>query len=334
MRAYGFFILKRLGQLLLVVFLAVSATFFVTHFSPIDPVQQTLTRLTSRSGISPEAYEAMRTTLTELYGTDQPLGLQFVNFWSRFVRGDLGPSLLAYPTPAMKLVRRALPWTMGLLSTTLIITWLVGNILGGLAGYFQNNNLLKAFGVIAIGVQPIPYYIVAFIFLIIFAFLWPVLPTSGSAGMFVKPGWNIPYILSVLNHAILPASSIVAVGFGTWFLGMRALVSNVVTEDYVTYAELGGVERPKIVGSYVIRNAMIPQLTALAMTIGGVFSGTVITEQVFTYPGLGTLLIDAINAGDFTLVLAVTSISIIAVATAIFVVDLFYPILDPRVRVE
>lgn len=334
MKAYGFFVLKRLLQLLVVVFLAVSATFFITHLSPIDPVEQTMNRLTSRSGINPEAYQAMRQTLTELYGTEKPLLTQFVSFWSRFVRGDLGPSLLAYPTPAMNLVRRALPWTVTLLTVTVIITWLVGNILGGLAGYFQNNNFLKAFGVIAIGVQPIPYYIVALIFLIIFAFLWPVLPTSGSAGMFVTPGWNIRYVLSVLYHSILPASTLVVVGLGTWFLGMRSLVSNVVTEDYVTYAELGGVDSRKIVGSYVIRNAMIPQLTALAMALGGVFSGTVITEQVFTYPGLGVLLIDAINAGDFGLVLAVTSISIIAVAAAIFLVDLVYPILDPRVRVE
>lgn len=334
MRAYGFFALKRFGQLLLVVFLGVSATFFITHLSPIDPVEQTMGRLTSRSGFSPEAQEAMRAALTELYGTDQPLGAQFVSFWGRLARGDMGPSLLAFPTPAAKLVRRALPWTVGLLTASVVITWTVGNLLGGLAGYFQNNRLLKAFGVLAVGVQPIPYYIVAFIFLILFGFVWPVLPISGGAGMFLEPGWNLPYVLSILHHAILPAASLVAVGLGTWFLGMRALVSNVVTEDYVTYAELGGVESRTVVGAYVIRNAMIPQLTALAMVLGGVFSGTVITEEVFSYPGLGTLLIDAVNAGDFTLVLAVTSISIAAVATAIFVIDLLYPLLDPRVRVR
>ena len=321
MRAYGLFALKRFGQLLVVVFLGVSATFFITHLSPIDPVEQTMRRLTSRTGFSPEAQEEMRAALTELYGTDKPLLGQFVSFWSRLVRGDMGPSLLAFPTPALKLVRRALPWT-------------VGNLLGGLAGYFQDNRFLKAFGVLAIGVQPIPYYIVAFIMLILFGFVWPVLPISGGAAMFVEPGWNVPYVLSIVHHAILPASSIVVVGLGTWFLGMRALVSNVVTEDYVTYAEYGGVESRRIVGSYVIRNAMIPQLTALAMVLGGVFSGTIITEEVFSYPGVGTLLIDAVNAGDFTLVLAVTSISIATVATAIFVIDLLYPLLDPRVRVR
>ncbi|MFN4211785.1 MAG: ABC transporter permease, partial [Devosia sp.] len=255
-------------------------------------------------------------------------------FWGRLVRGDLGPSLMAFPTPAMTLVMRAMPWTVTLLTVATLITFVVGNILGGLAGYSQNNKFLKAFGIVAIAIQPVPYYIVAFILLIIFGFLWPILPISGGFAMNVTPGMNWPYISSVLQHAILPASSLVLVGFGGWFLGMRALVSNVVTEDYVTYAELAGVKKSTIVGGYVMRNALVPQLTALAMALGGVFSGTVITEQVFNYPGLGSLLIDAVNAGDYSLVLAVSTVSVTAVAIAIFIVDLLHPLLDPRIRAE
>lgn len=334
MRAYFIFIAKRAVQLFAVVFCGISAAFFITHLSPIDPVQQAILRITSRSSFSPTALAAMREALTEMYGMDQPLGTQFVNFWSRLLQGDLGPSLIAFPTPAMALVLRALPWTVGLLVTSVVITWLLGNILGGLAGYYQNNKFLKAFGVVAMGLQPIPYYIVAFIILIIFGFVWPVLPISGGYAMHVTPGWNIDFIMSVIRHATLPALSLVLVGMGLWFLGMRALVSNIITEDYVTYAETAGVDSKKIVGFYVIRNAMIPQLTALAMVLGGIFSGTVITEEVFSYPGLGSLLIEAVNGGDYTLVIAVTSIAITAVAGAIFVVDLLHPILDPRIRVE
>jgi peptide/nickel transport system permease protein len=184
------------------------------------------------------------------------------------------------------------------------------------------------------GVQPIPYYIVAFLFLIFFGYVWPILPISGAYAMNVTPGWNIDYILSVIEHAILPVASLIVVGFGTWFLGMRALVSNIVTEDYVTYAELAGVPRRRVVTSYVMRNAAVPQLTALALVLGSIFSGTIITEQVYTYPGLGTLLVDAVNAGDSTTVLAVSTVSVIAVAIAIFIVDLLHPLLDPRVRTE
>jgi peptide/nickel transport system permease protein len=276
----------------------------------------------------------MRAALTELYGVNEPILTQYISFWLRLFRGDLGPSLLAFPTPAMELVLRAMPWTVGLLVTATLITFAIGNLLGGLAGYMQNNRFFKLFGIFAMGIQPIPYYIVAFILLIIFGFIWPVLPISGGFAMNVTPGWNWTFVGSVLLHSVLPAASLVLVGFGGWFLGMRALVSNVVTEDYVTYAELAGVNRQTIVGSYVIRNALVPQLTALAMTLGGVFSGTVITEQVFNYPGLGSLLIDAVNAGDYSLVLAVSTVSVAAVAVAIFIVDLLYPILDPRVRAE
>ena len=334
MQGYLWFVGKRALQLIAVIFFGVSATFLVTHLSPISPVESALGRMTARSNSAPEAVQAMREALTAMYGVDQPIMTQYVQFWARLVQGDLGPSLIAFPTPAMTLVMRALPWTVGLLVTSIIITFLIGNLLGALAGYNQNNRFLKLFGVAAMGLQPIPQYIVAFILLIIFGFLWPVLPISGGFAMNVTMGWSWEFVGSVLQHAILPAASLVLVGFGGWFLGMRALVSNVVTEDYVTYAELAGVDKSTIVGGYVIRNALVPQLTALAMTLGGVFSGTVIVEQVFNYPGLGSLLVDAVNGGDFSLVLAVGTVSVTAVALAIFIVDLLHPLLDPRVRAE
>ncbi|MGV8832757.1 MAG: ABC transporter permease [Devosia sp.] len=334
MQGYLWFVAKRALQLLAVIFVGVSATFLVTHLSPVSPVESALGRMTARSNFAPEAVQAMRAALTEMYGVNEPLLSQYLNFWVRLAHGDLGPSLIAFPTPAMELVMRALPWTMGLMFSSIIINWLAGNLLGALAGYYQNNRFLKIFGVVAMGVQPIPQYVVAFILLIIFGFLWPVLPISGGFGMDQTPGLNPGFIGSVLLHSILPAASLVLVGFGGWFLGMRALVSNIVTEDYVSYAELAGVKRETIVGAYVIRNAAVPQLTALAMTLGGVFSGTVIVEQVFNYPGLGSLLVDAVGGGDFSLVLAVGTVSVAAVAVAIFIVDLLHPIIDPRVRTE
>lgn len=334
MNSYFWFVGKRALLMLAVVFCGISATFLVTHMSPIDPVEQVLGRLSSRANLSPEAIASTRVALTEMYGTGEPILTQYFNFWTRLVRGDLGPSLLAFPTPAMTLVMRALPWTVGLLVSATMITFVIGNILGALAGYNQNNRFLKAFGIIAMGIQPVPYYVVAFILLVIFGFIWPVLPISGGFAMEARPGWNWTFVGSVLQHSILPGLSVVLVGFGGWFLGMRALVSNIVNDDYVTYAELAGVKKSTIVGGYVIRNAVVPQLTALAMALGGVFSGTVITEQVFNYPGIGSLLIDAVNAGDYSLVLAVSTVSITAVALAIFVVDLLHPLLDPRVRAE
>jgi peptide/nickel transport system permease protein len=332
MRGYLWFALKRAMQMIVVILVGTSAAFLITHLSPVNPVERALSRITARSNFSPEAIEAMRSALTDLYGVDKSLPEQYGNFLRRIVTGDLGPSTLAFPTPAMTLVMRALPWTVFLLTVSVVVTWVVGNFVGGLAGYFQNSRLLKIFGVGAMGVQPIPYYIVAFLLLYTFGFVWPVLPISGAYAMNVRSGWNMAYILSVAKHAILPVSSLVIVGFGGWFLGMRALVSNIVTEDYVTYAELAGVRRRRLVVSYVMRNAAVPQMTALALALGSIFSGTIITEQVYNYPGLGTLLVDAVNEGDNTTVLAVSTVAIVAVALAIFVIDLLHPLLDPRIR--
>jgi peptide/nickel transport system permease protein len=334
MRDYLLFVLKRLLQLAAVVFAGISAAFFISHLSPISPVETIIGRVSGQSSFSPEAIESLRATLTELFGTDRPLLEKYLNFWSRFITGDLGPSLISFPTPAMTLVMLALPWTVGLLVCTILISWTLGNTLGGLAGYYQNNRFLKTFGMLAMGVQPIPYYIVAFLLVLLFGYFWPVLPISGGFAMNVRPAFTTQFIGSVLVHAILPAASLVIVGLGTSFLGMRALVSNIVTEDYVTYAELAGVKTERVVFFYVIRNALVPQLTGLAMAIGGIFSGTIITEQVFGYPGLGSLLVTAVNGGDTTLVLAVSAMAVIAVATAIFIIDLIYPLLDPRVRVS
>ena len=168
MKAYSWFVLKRFTQMIVVIYAGVSVAFLISHLSPISPVESVLGRITARSNFSPEAIEAMRSALTDMYGVDKPLPEQYVNFWRRFLQGDLGPSLLAFPTPSMTLVMRALPWTVFLLSTAVLVTWSLGNLFGGLAGYFQNNRLLKVFGVAAMGVQPIPYYIVAFLFLIFF----------------------------------------------------------------------------------------------------------------------------------------------------------------------
>ncbi|OGQ55431.1 MAG: ABC transporter permease, partial [Deltaproteobacteria bacterium RIFCSPLOWO2_02_FULL_53_8] len=230
------------------------------------------------------------------------------------------------------LIGRALPWTAGLLLTSTLLTWALGNLLGGLAGYYRNNRTLKLMGVIAMGLHPVPYYISGFVLLVIFGYVWPVLPITGGSNVNLNQSVDLDHILSILRHSILPAASLMMIGLGGWFLGMRSLVSNVVTEDYVTYAELGGVPHRRILFSYVMRNALVPQVTGLAMTLGTIFSGAIITEQIFGYPGVGSLLVGAVYAGDYGLVLGVTTISIVGVAAAVLLIDLIYPLLDPRVE--
>ncbi|WP_038367134.1 ABC transporter permease [Bosea sp. UNC402CLCol] len=334
MSAYPAYLAKRLAQFAVVVFIGVNLAFVITHASPIDPVEQSISAVTSFGSTAPEAIAAMRASLQELYGLKGTLAEQYLTFWSRVLRGDFGPSLSAFPTPVSTLIGRALPWTAGLLIVSTLITWVLGNWLGGLAGYYQRNRTLKLMGVVAMGVHPIPYYIVALLLLIVFGFLWPVLPITGGSAMNLQQGWNWSFVSSVARHSVLPALSLILIGLGSWFLGMRSLVSNIVTEDYVVYAEIAGLDSRRVLGSYVMRNALAPQVTGLAMSLGGIFNGAVITEKVFGYPGVGTLLVDAVYAGDYGLVLGVTTVSIIAVSVGVLVIDLLYPLIDPRVELR
>lgn len=334
MAGYGSYLAKRIAQFLLVVVVGISITFLVAHLTPIDPVEQTIAVAASFGSTSPEAIEHLRQSLRELYGTEGSLLEQYLRFWARVLAGDFGPSLSAFPTPVSELIGRALPWTVGLLVPATLIAWLLGNLLGGLAGYWRESATLQLAGVLAMGLHPIPYYIVAFVLLVLFGYVWPVLPLGGGHRMNLEPGLTLAFATSVLEHSILPALSLILVGIGGWFMGMRALVSNVVSEDYVVYAELGGVAERRILAAYVMRNALVPQVTGLAMSLGAIFNGAIITEQVFGYPGIGKLLIDGVHAGDYSLVLGVTTVSIVAVATAVLVIDLLYPLLDPRVKVR
>jgi peptide/nickel transport system permease protein len=326
------YLLTRLGQFVLVVFIGINIAFIVTHATPIDPVEQSIAAATQFGSTSPEAIALMRQSLKELYGLQGGPADQYLAFWRRIVLGDFGPSLSAFPTPVSALIGRALPWTAGLLVSSTLLTWLLGNLLGGLAGYYRRNSALRLAGILAMAFHPIPYYIVAFVLLIVFGYLWPILPLGGGYRMNMTRELSLPFIGSVALHSILPVLSLALVGLGGWFMGMRSLVSNIVTEDYVAYAELGGVKRRRILASYVMRNALVPQVTGLAMSLGAIFNGAIITEQVFGYPGVGTLLVSAVYAGDYSLVLGITTVSIVAVSFAVLLIDLCYPLLDPRVR--
>ncbi len=332
MNGYLTYVAKRFGQFIFVVFTGVTLAFLIAHFSPVDPIEQTVSLLTNFGSTDPRTVEILRQSLRELYGTDGSLLDQYLTFWGRVIRGDFGPSLSAFPTPVMTIIGRALPWTVGLLTLATIISWVLGNTLGAIAGYFRNNRAMKVVGVLVMAMQPIPTYITGLTLVIVFGFLWPILPISGGAQLNLDPAMTWTYVQSVITHGTLPALTLVLVGMGGWFIAMRSLVSNIVTDDYVVYAELGGVPSRTIFSQYVARNAMLPQITGLALSLGNVFGGAVIVEFIFNYPGIGKLMVAGIYAGDYSLVLGVTTISIIAVAAAVFLIDILYPLIDPRVK--
>jgi peptide/nickel transport system permease protein len=270
--------------------------------------------------------------LTEMYGLEGSWLDQYWAFWGRLLYGDFGVSFFNFPTRVNQLIATALPWTLGLLLTTTAISWILGNIIGGLAGYYTRRRWSRTLDAVAMVIRPLPYYIFAFALLLLFAYVVRWFPITGGASLGAVPTFTWDYIKDVLWHSTLPALSLIVLGGAVVFQTMKLLVQNVNAENFVQYAKLGGVTEDRIVGKYIIRNAMLPQITGLALSLGQIFSGALITEIVFNYPGVGMLLFRAIINGDYNLIMGITILSIVGITTAILVVDLTYPLFDPRVR--
>jgi peptide/nickel transport system permease protein len=246
--------------------------------------------------------------------------------------GDLGPSLSAFPTPVSEVIHSSLPWTIGLLLVTTVVSWLIGNIVGGIAGYFSDRKWAKTLASFALVIYPIPYYVLSLTLILFLVYLFPVFPTTGGTTIGVKPSFSLEFIADVIYHASLPGLSLVIAGYGWWFISMRSIVVNIKSEDYVTFCKIVGLKGRRVLFKYVIRNCMLPQITALALSLGSIFTGAMATEVVFGYPGVGSLLYKAVLDGDYNLMTGIISYSILGVATAVLLLDLLYPLVDPRIR--
>lgn len=327
------YLLPRIIIYFLVILVGVTVVFIIPRLLPIDPIQQMIGQITSAGAyLDPKTLNYMIETLKELYGLKGTLWEQYVGFWRRLLKGDFGPSYYQFPVPVISLIRQSLPWTLGLLLTTTLISWLVGNVLGALAGYFPQKRWAKTLDAVSMVIRPMPYYVLALSLLLLFAYLIPIFPLGGGFLIGGRISFDLKSILILLRYAFLPALSLILIGVFLWFQAMKLVVQSVKNEDFVMYAKLGGLSQSKIVGRYVMRNAMLPQITGLALSLGQIFSGALITEIVFSYPGLGTLLYNAIFTGDYNLLMGIMTMSIFVITTSIFVIDMLYPVFDPRVR--
>lgn len=330
MRFYKFLI-SRLMTFILVIFIGLTTVFFVPRFLPSDPVEAMIGKMMSQSSfMEPSAVDALRKSLGQSFGLEGSLWEQYVGYLKRvIVTQDFGPSLANYPTPVNELIAKSIPWTMGLLLVSTLIAWFIGNAVGLLAGFWKNKPISRVLEAVAIVLYPIPYYIFALVLIMLFAYIFPIFPLTST---FIGTGMTWEYISSVIYNSILPALSMILIGTGWWVISMKTLSTNVSEEDYVHFARIKGVKERKIMTRYVLPNAALPQVTMLALQIGSIFNGALITEILFGYPGIGTLIYNSILKSDYNLIMGTVSLAIIAVATATFIIDLLYPFLDPRVR--
>lgn len=316
---------------LLTIWIGITFIFFIPRMFPSDPVENMIGQMQSRSGqMDPVQMQALRSQLSVQFGLEGSLIEQYGTFlWRGLLHFNFGPSLMSYPTPVGEIIGMYLPYTLFLSLTTTIIAWVIGNIIGLLAGFRKNKLSSRILEGVAICIYPIPYFIVALLLQIVFAFIlkwFPIQATINTQGSF-------PVLFaSLLRASILPAMAMLMIGTGWWIISMKALSGTTSEEDFVLFARYRGISEGKIGRSYVFRNSILTQVTALAMSLGGVFSGSIMTEIVFGYPGVGTLVQKAILMSDYNMILGCITISIVAISTATFIVDLIYPFIDPRIR--
>lgn len=327
------FFMSRTAVCILTIFIGVTTVFFVTRFSPSDPVENMLANIRANSGnMDVEAVESMRRVLMENFGLTGTLWEQYSGFFKRAVfTQDFGPSLSMYPVPVMELIGSALPWTLGLLLTTSIFAWILGNAIGLIAGYRSDKVSSKVLEYICMILYPLPYYVFALILIILFAYIIPIFPLTTNI---MGTPWTWVWIKNLIRGSLLPALSLIFIDIGWWVLSMKTITTGIVEEDYVGFARLKGLRSSKIMTNYVVPNAMLPQVTMLSLRIGTVFSGAMVTEILFTYPGMGSLIYNAILRSDYNLIVGTITVSILSISIATYLIDLLYPFLDPRVRYQ
>ena len=327
------YLVNRLITLGLTIWIAATLIWIIPRLSPVDPADIMLGRMAAGAGTVANADEILA-QLRASFGLDDPLWLQYLKYLKNILVFDFGLSTATFPTPVSELIVKALPWTLGLMILSLIITFVIGNLLGALMVWDRSPRLVRVAIPAAMVFTSIPPILSGLLLMWIFAAKLRWFPLTGAYGLTVEPGWDWTFVQSVLHHGFLPALSIVIVTFGFWALGMRGLMITVQGEDYVKLAEAKGLRPRYILYRYMIRNAILPQITAFALKIGLLVAGQVLVERIFAYNGMGKLLYDAILDQDFPVIQGISYVIILMTALAVFFVDLLYPFIDPRIRHE
>jgi peptide/nickel transport system permease protein len=311
---------------LVTFFVAVTIDWAIPRFMPGDPVEQLISRMQAQ----PAAAEALTGYYTEAFGFDAPVWKQYLNFWAALFNGDLGRSVASFPTPVSELILGALPYTLALLIPAILLSFWAGNKVGALAARRKvlDDTVLPLGYVLTATPQMWLGIVLAWVFATTLAYF----PVSGAYGLALQPSWSLEFAQSFLHHWILPFSALFLVAFGGWAIGMRNMIIYELEADYSNYLAALGAPR-KLIRRYAYRNALLPQITGLALALGTVVAGAIVVEIVFSYPGLGSLTLTAIQNRDYFLIQGIFLFLITAVLIANFIIDIAYVFIDPRTRI-
>jgi peptide/nickel transport system permease protein len=325
------YIARRSAVFLLIIWLAASLNFFLPKLSGQDPVRTKLLQSAQLGGYVHQGIEEMAREYDKRFGLDQPLWRQYLTYLRDTTRLEFNYSIANYPRTVRQLIAEALPWTIGLLGTTTLLSFGIGTLLGALLAWPGAPRWMRYLMPPLWALHAIPFFLLGLILMYLLAFQVQLLPIFGGYTAGVIPSLSIGFVLDVFVHALLPAMSIVLVATGGWALAMRGMMVTTMGEDYVTFADAKGLKSSTIFMRYCVRNAILPQMTALALALGQILSGAVLVEVIFGYPGIGALLFQAIRENDYFLIQGIVFTVIVALGLATFVLDVVYPWLDPRI---
>jgi peptide/nickel transport system permease protein len=311
---------------------ALTLNFVIPRLMPGDPVDILLSKLAEHGPVTPQARHAIELLLGTNSG--EPIWQQYLDYLGRIATGDLGLSVTFYPTPVSTVIAQTLPWTICLIGLSAVISFLLGVGLGQLAGW-KRGSWLDSLLPVTTMFQAVPYFWLALVLAYLLASTWTIFPLFGGYDIATtRPGLDLEFLSSAVYYGVLPASTIVISSVGGWMLGMRNMMVATLSEDFILTAEAKGLRPRRIMTTYAARNAVLPSLSGFAISLGFVVAGSIVTEQVFSYPGIGSTLLSAVQNNDYALMQGVFLVITMSVLGANLVVDLLYGLIDPRTRVR
>lgn len=320
-------LLRRIGFYLVAFWASITLNFIIPRLAPGNPAEAIMARFQGR--LQPQALHALE---IEFGISNASLWDQYLQYLNQLLHGNLGLSFTYFPTPVTTMIAQEVPWTLVLVGVSVIISFILGTLLGIIVAWRRGSALDTILPPVFTFLSAIPYFWFALILLYVLAYKMNLFPLNGGYSISTTPGWNSDFLVSAIQHAILPSLTIVISSIAGWMLGMRNNMVTTLSEDYVLMAQAKGLSERRVMLSYAARNAILPNITGFALALGFVVAGSLLTEIVFSYPGIGYALLQAVQGSDYPLIQGIFMLISIAILGANFLADLLYTLLDPRVR--